>query len=109
MSLQQRRKMLSQQQHIQKQRLLMQQRQQQVVINPAAQVKQDPHSSMEGIMPPNVTLQRSASVPDSQLSPGYKPLSPSHQQQQRQQPQQQQQFNSFNAGYKIYSIRIHLN
>lgn len=67
-------------------------------------MKQDPHSSMEGIMPPNVTLQRSASVPDSQLSPGYKPLSPSQQQQQRQpQQQQQQQFNSFNAGYKIIS------
>lgn len=53
-------------------------------------------------MPPNVTLQRSASVPDSQLSPGYKPLSPSQQQQQQRQPQQQ--FNSFNAGLvKIFA------
>ncbi|XP_059483291.1 nuclear receptor coactivator 2 isoform X2 [Neocloeon triangulifer] len=108
-TLQQRRKLLNSQQQMQKQRLLLQQQQTQVLINNAAQVKQDPHSNMDALirnntMPPNVTLQRSASVPDSQLSPGYDPLSPS--QQRPQQQQQQPHFNAFNAGFGNQQTRL---
>ncbi|CAB3378722.1 Hypothetical predicted protein [Cloeon dipterum] len=97
----QRRKQLSQQQQLQKQRLLQQQRNTQVLLTP--HVKQE-QPNMEALirntgMPPNVTLQRSASVPDSQMSPGYSPLSPSQQRPPQQQQQQQQHFHAFNSGF----------
>ncbi|CAH1971645.1 unnamed protein product [Acanthoscelides obtectus] len=86
---QQQRKQLLQQQQEHKRRLLLQQKQQQLLIpsNAAAAgeigTMQNIDSLMNTTVAPNVSLQRSSSVPDQQLSPGYGT--------QRQQAQQQQQ------------------
>ncbi|KAJ8942844.1 hypothetical protein NQ314_009906 [Rhamnusium bicolor] len=76
--LQQQRKQLlhQQQQQEQKRRLLQQQKQQQLLIpsNAAANEMnsmQNIDSLLNNTVAPNVSLQRSASVPEPQLSPGY--------------------------------------
>ncbi|KAJ8978180.1 hypothetical protein NQ317_009668 [Molorchus minor] len=75
--LQQQRKQLlhQQQQQEQKRRLLQQQKQQQLLIpsNAAAEMNsiQNIDSLLNNTVAPNVSLQRSASVPEPQLSPGY--------------------------------------
>lgn len=74
---QQQRKILQQQQEQQKRRLLQQQQQQQLLIPSNVQAVelntglQNIDSLLNHTVAPNVTLQRSSSVPDSQLSPGY--------------------------------------
>lgn len=72
---QQRKQLLHQQE--QKRRLLQQQKQQQLLI-PSNAAASEMNSSMQNIesllnntVAPNVSLQRSASVPEPQLSPGY--------------------------------------
>lgn len=72
----QQRKIIQQQQQQEKRRLLQQQQQQQLLIpsNAAAELNsglQNIDSLLNNTVAPNVTLQRSSSVPDSQLSPGY--------------------------------------
>lgn len=76
--LQQQRKQLLQQQQEHKRRLLQQQQQQQLLI-PSNAAAAEINPSLQNIdtllnnnvAPPNVSLQRSASVPESQLSPNY--------------------------------------
>ncbi|KAF5290781.1 hypothetical protein FQA39_LY14624 [Lamprigera yunnana] len=73
---QQQRKQLLQQQQEHKRRLLQQQQQQQLLIpsNAAAEINsglQNIDSLLNNTVAPNVSLQRSASVPESQLSPNY--------------------------------------
>lgn len=74
---QQQRKLLQQQQEQQKRRLLQAQQQQQLLIPSNVQAVelntglQNIDSLLNHTVAPNVTLQRSSSVPDSQLSPGY--------------------------------------
>lgn len=75
---QQRKQLLQQQQQEHKRRLLLQQQQQQLLIpsNAASAAEiggglQNIDSLLNNTVAPNVSLQRSASVPDSQLSPSY--------------------------------------
>ncbi|KAJ9600431.1 hypothetical protein L9F63_009287, partial [Diploptera punctata] len=74
---QQKRMLLQQQQQQQKQRLLQQQQQQQLLIPNNATAADLPSniqnidSLLNNTVAPNVALQRSSSVPDSQLSPNY--------------------------------------
>lgn len=83
---QQQQRKLIQQQEQQKRRLLQQQQQQQLLI--PSNVQADPLGTtglqnidnlLNHTVAPNVTLQRSSSVPDSQLSPGFGKLSMSNQ------------------------------
>ncbi|VEN49414.1 unnamed protein product, partial [Callosobruchus maculatus] len=89
---QQQRKQLLQQQQEHKRRLLLQQKQQQLLIpsNAAAAGEMGAMQSIDSLLnttvAPNVSLQRSSSVPDQQLSPGYATQRQQQQQQQQQQP-----------------------
>lgn len=75
---QQQRKILQQQQQQEQKRRLLQQQQQQQLVIPSNVQNVELNSGLQNIdnllnhtVAPNVTLQRSSSVPDSQLSPGY--------------------------------------
>lgn len=75
---QQQRKILQQQQQEQQKRRLLQAQQQQQLLIPSNVQAVELNTGLQNIdsllnhtVAPNVTLQRSSSVPDSQLSPGY--------------------------------------